>query len=154
MVASGSWQPGKIRGNECDTRCSSSRTENGKSAFPPLSSQRFDPLEKLSRKILRGSNRHLSRLVEINHVADIRYAGRKVQRIVVPIIRSRSRACICDPVEQKRESVYALDGSVVEPMHSVPSTNVAIARIRAPYRSESLSLSVRTCRRICIRQIG
>lgn len=102
----------------------------------------------------RGSNRHLSRLVEINHVADIRYAGRKVQRIVVSIIRSRSRACICDPVEQKRESVYALDGSVVEPMHSVPSTNVAIARIRAPYRSESLSLSVRTCRRICIRQIG
>lgn len=125
----------------------------GRARFP-LSLPNASILSKNCLEKFRGSNRHLSRLVEINHVADIRYAGRKVQRIVVPIIRSRSRACICDPVEQKRESVYALDGSVVEPMHSVPSTNVAIARIRAPYRSESLSLSVCTCRRICIRQIG
>lgn len=125
----------------------------GRARFP-LSLPNASILSKNCLEKFRGSNRHLSRLVEINHVADIRYAGRKVQRIVVSIIRSRSRACICDPVEQKRESVYALDGSVVEPMHSVPSTNVAIARIRAPYRSESLSLSVRTCRRICIRQIG
>lgn len=125
----------------------------GRARFPLSLPNASIPWKNCLEKF-RGSNRHLSRLVEINHVADIRYAGRKVQRIVVSIIRSRSRACICDPVEQKRESVYALDGSVVEPMHSVPSTNVAIARIRAPYRSESLSLSVRTCRRICIRQIG
>lgn len=100
----------------------------GRARFPLSLPNASIPSKNCLEKF-RCSNRHLSRLVEINHVAHIRYAGRKVQRIVVSIIRSRSRACICDPVEQKRESVYALDGSVVEPMHSVPSTNVAIARI-------------------------
>lgn len=50
----------------------------GRARFP-LSLPNASILSKNCLEKFRGSNRHLSRLVEINHVADIRYAGRKTR---------------------------------------------------------------------------